>query len=85
MKLARAWSWQQKFASLFEPGRNCYRTACTRDSALLVDDAYFFSRAHAALRATHSVVYQPAWDFCASQNNLHLNEAQASPSCWATS
>ena len=63
-----------ELASLFEPGRNCYRTALARRAALLVDgDAYFRAFAHAALRATHSIVLV-AWDFH-SQTRLHLNEA----------
>jgi phospholipase D1/2 len=61
-------------ASLFKPGRNCYRTALAQRAALLVDgDAYFRAFAHAALRATHSIVLV-AWDFH-SQTRLHLNEA----------
>ena len=61
-------------ASLFEPGRNCYRTALAQRAALLIDgDAYFRAFAHAALRATHSIVVV-AWDFH-SQTRLHLNEA----------
>lgn len=63
-----------EIASLFEPGQNCYRTSLARRAALLVDgDAYFRAFAHAALRATHSIVIV-AWDFH-SQTRLHLNEA----------
>jgi phospholipase D1/2 len=60
--------------SLFQPGRNCYRAARTRRAALLVDgEAYFRAFAHAALRATESIVVV-AWDFH-SRTRLHLNEA----------
>ena len=60
--------------SLFQPGRNCYRAAHSQRAALLVDgEAYFRALAHAALRATQSIVLI-AWDFH-SQTRLHLNEA----------
>ena len=60
--------------SLFQPGRNCYRAVHARRAALLVDgEAYFRALAHAALRATQSIVLI-AWDFH-SQTRLHLNEA----------
>jgi phospholipase D1/2 len=60
--------------SLFQPGRNCYRAARARRAALLVDgEAYFRAFAHAALRATESIVVV-AWDFH-SQTRLHLGEA----------
>ena len=59
---------------LFQPGRNCYRAARAQRAALLVDgEAYFRALAHAALRATQSIVLI-AWDFH-SQTRLHLNEA----------
>ena len=62
------------FPSLFQPGRNCYRTARARRAALLVDgEAYFRAFAHAALRATESIVVV-AWDFH-TQTRLHLGEA----------
>ena len=60
--------------SLFRPGRNCYRAARAQRAALLVDgEAYFRAFAHAALRATRSIVIV-AWDFH-SHTRLHLNEA----------
>jgi len=60
--------------SLFQPGRNCYRAARALRAALLVDgEAYFRAFAHAALRATQSIVLV-AWDFH-SKTRLHLNEA----------
>jgi phospholipase D1/2 len=60
--------------SLFQPGRNCCRAAHAQRAALLVDgEAYFRALAHAALRATQSIVLI-AWDFH-SQTRLHLNEA----------
>jgi phospholipase D1/2 len=60
--------------SLFRPGRNCYRSARAERAALLVDgEAYYRAFAHAALRATRSIVVV-AWDFH-SQMRLHLNEA----------
>jgi phospholipase D1/2 len=60
--------------SLFQPGRNCYRSAHALRAALLVDgEAYFRAFAHAALRATQSIVLV-AWDFH-SRTRLHLNEA----------
>jgi len=59
--------------SLFQPGRNCYRAAGAQRAALLVDgEAYFRAFAHAALRATRSIVVV-AWDFH-SHTRLHLNE-----------
>jgi phospholipase D1/2 len=62
-------------SSLFQPGRNCYRAARARRAALLVDgEAYFRAFAHAALRATESIVVV-AWDFH-SQTRLHLGEAR---------
>jgi phospholipase D1/2 len=61
-------------SSLFQPGRNCYRAARARRAALLVDgEAYFRAFAHAALRATESILVV-AWDFH-SQTRLHLGEA----------
>jgi phospholipase D1/2 len=60
--------------SLFQPGRNCYRAARARRAALLVNgEAYFRAFAHAALRATESILVV-AWDFH-SQTRLHLGEA----------
>ena len=59
--------------SLFQPGRNCYRAAHALRAALLIDgEAYFRAFAHAALRATQSIVLL-AWDFH-SQTRLHLDE-----------
>jgi phospholipase D1/2 len=59
--------------SLFQPGRNCYRAAHALRAALLIDgEAYFRAFAHAALRATQSIVLV-AWDFH-SQTRLHLGE-----------
>ena len=61
--------------SLFLPGRNCYRAARALRAALLVDgEAYFRAFAHAALRATQSIVLV-AWDFH-SQARLHLNDPE---------
>jgi phospholipase D1/2 len=59
--------------SLFQPGRNCYRAAHALRAAPLIDgEAYFRAFAHAALRATQSIVLV-AWDFH-SQTRLHLDE-----------
>jgi len=61
-------------ATLFKPGRNCQRVARAGRAALLIDgDAYFRAFAHAALRATSSIVLI-CWDFH-SQTRLHLDIA----------
>ena len=61
-------------SSLFRPGLNCHRVARARRAALLIDgEAYFRAFAHAALRATSSIVLI-GWDFH-SQTRLHLNLA----------
>jgi phospholipase D1/2 len=60
--------------TLFRPGGNCYRAAHAQRAALLVNgEAYFRAFAHAALRATRSIIVV-AWDFH-SHTRLHLNEA----------
>jgi phosphatidylserine/phosphatidylglycerophosphate/cardiolipin synthase-like enzyme/uncharacterized membrane protein YdjX (TVP38/TMEM64 family) len=49
--------------TLFEPGRNCWRVARADRAAFLIDaDNYFRAFAHAALKATRSIVIL-AWDF----------------------
>jgi phosphatidylserine/phosphatidylglycerophosphate/cardiolipin synthase-like enzyme len=58
--------------TLFQPGRNCYRTALAQRAALLVDgEEYFRAFAHAALRARHSIVII-GWDFH-SRTRLHVD------------
>src|SRR5512143_352409 len=50
-------------ASLFEPGRNCYRVGHADRVSLLIDgEAYFQAFVNAALRATRSIVIL-GWDF----------------------
>lgn len=57
---------------LFRPGVNCQRVARARRAALLIDgEAYFQAFAHAALRASSSIVLV-GWDFH-SQTRLHLS------------
>src|SRR5262245_20461918 len=57
-------------ASLFEPGRNCYRVAHADRVSFIIDgDAYFQAFVNAALRATRSIVIV-GWDFH-SRTQLH--------------
>ena len=57
-------------ASLFEPGRNCYRVGHADRVSLIIDgDAYFKAFVNAALRATRSIVIV-GWDFH-SRTQLH--------------
>jgi len=60
-------------ATLFVPGRNCYRVAKANRVSLLVDgDHYFRAFARAASRAQHSIVIL-AWDFD-SRVRLHWDD-----------
>lgn len=61
---------EARTASLFEPGRNCYRIGHADRVSLIIDgEAYFQAFVNAALRATRSIVIV-GWDFH-SRTQLH--------------
>jgi phospholipase D1/2 len=67
-------------ASLFDPGRNCWRARPVDRAAILVDaENYYRAFVSAAMRATSSIIIL-AWDFD-SRTRLLCDEQEDAPPC----
>ena len=61
---------------IVEPGRNCWREACTTDSGVLIDAEDYYRAFHASARAARHYILMSGWQFDSGVQLLRGAEAE---------